>query len=332
MAKPKLSVVMPVHNAMPYLVTAIESVIGQTFADFDLFIGDDCSSDGALDCIRDFARRDSRIRFGRSDVHLGPVGSSNWVASQAVAPIVARMDADDVCNPRRFELQMKVLAKHPDAVMVGAFCDYIAKSGCHLLDCDRSFLLHGRLGAFAHPTIMYRNQVFKELGQYRQGTDYFEDVDLFLRFSKAGNILVIADDLVSVRMTDTNARLTSDEAVVGNALIATSNLSMNSEHPVLQVPTLTPGVFRGILIRALWSGVAHVRILRLLKRMRMSPLPESLVTVAWAVTCALAPSLARRIERARIGWKNWRSGAALNAGHVYRWAPGKLAADLGAIE
>ena len=126
---PSVSVVMPVRNAMPYLRSAIESVLAQSFRDFELVIGDDCSADGSLDCASSLAQCDPRIRVVQSRVRLGPVGSSNFVANEARAPLVARMDADDISHPRRLERELKALAAHPRAVLVGALFDVIDGAG-----------------------------------------------------------------------------------------------------------------------------------------------------------------------------------------------------------
>ena len=106
---PKVSVVMPVHNAMPYLDVAVESILGQTFADFEFVILDDASTDGSTARLREWADRDPRIRLLEEKRNLGPALSSQRVAEAARAPIVARMDADDVSYPRRLEEQLEVL-------------------------------------------------------------------------------------------------------------------------------------------------------------------------------------------------------------------------------
>ena len=79
---------MPVKNAMPFLDAAITSIVEQSFADFELVIGDDGSSDGSTERLREWARRDKRIRLLERTTSCGPVGSSNWVANAALPPIV----------------------------------------------------------------------------------------------------------------------------------------------------------------------------------------------------------------------------------------------------
>src|SRR5215212_764409 len=93
---PSLSVVIPVRNAAPFLDASIGSIAGQTFTDFELIVLDDASTDASPRLLEAWARRDARIRFFRGETHLGIVKSANFVAAQARAPIVARMDAHDV--------------------------------------------------------------------------------------------------------------------------------------------------------------------------------------------------------------------------------------------
>src|SRR6185436_7809543 len=94
-ANPQVSVVMPVHNALPFLDESIRSILAQTLADFEFVILDDASTDGSLEVLREWSRLDPRIQIHESKKQLGLSLSSNTVVSKARAPIVARMDADD---------------------------------------------------------------------------------------------------------------------------------------------------------------------------------------------------------------------------------------------
>src|SRR5919112_403425 len=100
---PAVSVVMPVRNALPYL--------------------------GPTGALREWARSDARIRLFETRRRLGPAGSSNFVVREARAPLVARMDADDVAHPERLARQVEVLRNSPDVVLVAALCDGINADG-----------------------------------------------------------------------------------------------------------------------------------------------------------------------------------------------------------
>src|ERR1044072_3635762 len=99
--KPVISVVMPVHNALPYLHESINSIVGQTLNDFEFVILDDASSDGSSEALQAWAQKDQRIKIYRSDKRLGLSASSNAVVRRSTLPIVARMDEDEVAPPDR---------------------------------------------------------------------------------------------------------------------------------------------------------------------------------------------------------------------------------------
>ena len=116
---PRVSVALPVHNCERYVAEAIESILAQTFTDFEFLIVDDGSTDGTLPILNRFAARDSRIRV-ISRPNTGIVGALNEMLGLARADLVARMDADDVALPVRFERQVRYLDEHPECVMVGS--------------------------------------------------------------------------------------------------------------------------------------------------------------------------------------------------------------------
>src|SRR3977135_257076 len=105
MSNPLISVVMPVHNALPFLNESISSILAQSFTDFEFVILDDASTDSSLELLREWSRRDQRIQIHESTQRLGLAGSSNAVVSEARSAIIARMDADDVAHPDRLRRQ-----------------------------------------------------------------------------------------------------------------------------------------------------------------------------------------------------------------------------------
>src|SRR5258705_2817877 len=105
-ADPQISVVMPVHNALPFLDESIRSILEQTLKDFEFVILDDASTDGSTELLHEWLRRDTRIQLHQSRKRLGLSGSSNAVVAKAQARIVARMDADDVAHPDRLRRQL----------------------------------------------------------------------------------------------------------------------------------------------------------------------------------------------------------------------------------
>ena len=204
-----LTVVMPVHNALPYLDAAIESVLAQTHRDFVFAIYDDHSIDGSYESAQAWAARDSRIRVVRGNGRLGPCASSNAAARLAESEIVVRMDADDIAAPRRLEIQARILRERPDAVLVGSTYDLIDAAGRVIRKPTPGRIL-GNAPPFAHPSIAYRRSAFEAVGGYQPNTDYFEDFDLYRRLAGVGKLLVVKAPLISMRFAGQHARLRDD--------------------------------------------------------------------------------------------------------------------------
>src|SRR4051812_12524034 len=114
----QISVVMPVWNGESFLAEAIESILAQTCRDFEFLIIDDGSTDGTPAILREFEARDPRVRVLWQQ-HEGLVAALNAGLAAARAPLIARMDADDVSTPERFELQLAYLQAHPECVVLG---------------------------------------------------------------------------------------------------------------------------------------------------------------------------------------------------------------------
>src|SRR5512135_2066099 len=128
---PAVSVMMPVYNAQRYVAEAIESILAQTFTDFEFLIIDDGSTDGSLPILERYARRHDRIRL-ISRANTGYLVALNEMLGIARGEFIARMDADDIALPERFERQLCYLADHPGCVMVGSRVIIIGPDGSPL--------------------------------------------------------------------------------------------------------------------------------------------------------------------------------------------------------
>lgn len=199
---------MPVRNVAPFLDASVRSILAQTFADFEFVIVDDASSDGSSDILASWATRDPRVRVVRSDVPLGLAGSSNAAVRASRGRIVARMDGDDVAHPERLAQQLAVLAREPDAVLIGTVFEGIDASGQTVRPCDRWRLLRpSPFAPFPHGSIMFRRDAFDAVGGYDPRNDYWEDLDLFRRLARRGRVLVLPRPLYRYRFHSTNVRL-----------------------------------------------------------------------------------------------------------------------------
>ena len=207
---PALSLVMPVHNARPYLDEAIGSIVGQSFRDFEFVILDDGSTDGSGELLRVWADKDARIRLVTSSSRSGPAGSSNRVVAESRAALIARMDADDIAHPDRLRRQMELFRCEPDAVLAGVLHDTVDENGRCVRPADIARATRRSLfPPFNHGSVMMRRRAFEAVGGYRGACDYWEDIDLYLRMARVGRILVIPEPLFSYRLSATSVRLVS---------------------------------------------------------------------------------------------------------------------------
>lgn len=124
---PELSVVMPVYNVEDYVDHAVASVRAQTFEDFEFIVVDDGSTDDTLARVRSIP--DPRIRIERLPTNVGFVNALNRGIAVARGRWIARMDGDDICHPKRFEIQLSFLNAHPGVVLVGSLMSLLAPDG-----------------------------------------------------------------------------------------------------------------------------------------------------------------------------------------------------------
>jgi glycosyltransferase involved in cell wall biosynthesis len=212
---PEISVLLPVFNARRYLAAAVQSILNQTFSEFELIAVDDGSTDGSLEVLRAFARRDSRVRV-ISRANTGIVGALNDAVDAAHAPILASMDADDLAFPERLARQRAHLNQAPDVVLLGSAVVVIDPAGRRVrrmprpLEHDRitAALLRGDGGALIHPAVLLRADACRRVGAYRLAAQFTEDLDLFLRLAEVGRAANLAEPLLYYRMHPTSVNFT----------------------------------------------------------------------------------------------------------------------------
>ena len=186
-SKPLISVVMPTFNAEIYIARAIESILGQSFTNFELVIVDDCSTDKTLSIARKYATSDKRIRIVRNEKNLKIAKSLNRAVKISKSDIIARMDADDISDPRRLELQYRVLKLRPKVAVVGANMIVVDEKGeviskrRYPTESKELKKVLFRYSAFAHPVVMFRKRVFEEFGGYIENVFPVEDLDLWFK-------------------------------------------------------------------------------------------------------------------------------------------------------
>jgi Glycosyltransferases involved in cell wall biogenesis len=180
---------MSVLNGERWLSQAVESILQQTLEDFEFIIINDGSTDGTRDILAEYASTDGRIRVYHQ-ANLGLISSLNKGCELARGEYIARMDADDVAFPDRFEKQLEFLTRQPAVALLGGGISEVDETGQHLRTLSfpttslaiREHLQHGN--CFAHPTVMFKKAAFFELGGYRRAFLHAEEYDLWLRMAE----------------------------------------------------------------------------------------------------------------------------------------------------
>jgi len=315
---------MPVKNAMPFLDAAIASILDQSFTDFELVIGDDGSTDGSTECARGWAARDARIRLLERTKSGGPVGSSNWVANAARAAVVARMDADDIAHRDRLGRQIALLDARPDVVLVGTLFEAIDAKG-RLTRRSGSRAVDGRdPPPIAHGSIMYRKAVFDRVGGYADGTDYFEDTDLYYRIAAAGTLMVLTQPLYRYRFSETSSRLNIPVARLQHAfdvLRAKKRADRRLPPAAMAAGDLRPDTLRAVGSLRLWSGGRPGVLRDLLRSRALGWNMDAVRTVAWAVWGTISPGTLRASMRVVGAIRARRTRRGFDDSGMVEWRP-----------
>jgi glycosyltransferase involved in cell wall biosynthesis len=204
---PTVSVVMPVRNGIPYLAEAVDSILGQTFSDFEFLIADDASTDSTPDVLAEYCSKDSRVRvLGQEQPDY--MGALTRACAEARGRYIARMDADDVALPDRLDREVAVLESRPALAVVGTQTTLIDNSG-------RAFGYKGypvgsqaikemllEKNCMAHPTAVIRREHFASVGGYRRAFAASQDYDLWLRLAERYQLDNLPQPLMSRRIHD----------------------------------------------------------------------------------------------------------------------------------
>ena len=306
MSVPKVSVIMPVYNAIPYLSAAIESILKQTFTDFEFIIVNDGSSDRSLSILKKYEKKDNRIQL-YSRKNTGIVGALNEGISYSRTDLLARMDADDISLPERLERQVDYMSKHRECVALGTDVYYMDADGAilkrqHLPTTHKKIevaLLVGNSGAICHPALMLRKESLDAVGKYRREAQFVEDLDLLLRLSRKGSLINLSEPLLKYRIhfQSTNFKKSEEQKKIKIRILETERQSRNLpfdkgivsfNHPTYSTPG---GFHRQCAYYAISSNHKSTALKHAWKACVREPLrKESLVclniffTIAWYQT------------------------------------------------
>lgn len=206
--KPDISVIMSVYNGETYLAEAIESVINQTFKNWELIIINDCSTDSTAEILSDFSARDERIKVHTNEVNLKLPTSLNKAISLSEGKYIARMDADDICLPERLEKQYRFMEENGDVAL--SSCRFMTvKNGVYASGgaggrCDSDALCAMLLVAnpILHPGVFARAEVMRKFN-YDTSLTCTEDLELWTRMATENQKMqILPECLLIYRLHD----------------------------------------------------------------------------------------------------------------------------------
>lgn len=206
--KPDISVIMSVYNGETYLKEAIESVINQTFKNWELIVINDCSTDSTAEILAEFQSSDERIKVYPNEVNLKLPTSLNKAISLCNGKYIARMDADDICLPDRFEKQYKFMEEHNDIAL--SSCRFMTvKNGVYMSGgaggrCDNEALRAMLLVAnpILHPGVIAKAEVMKKLN-YNTTLTCTEDLELWTKMAMENQKMqILPECLLIYRLHD----------------------------------------------------------------------------------------------------------------------------------
>jgi glycosyltransferase involved in cell wall biosynthesis len=199
---PLVSVIMPVYNGEEYLAEAVQSILDQTYTNFELLIVDDGSSDNTLAIAKELSKKDHRVRVLRNKINLKIVGTLNRAIDESKGKYIARMDADDYKYPEAIEKQVAYLESNPDVAVVGGA---IEVCGPHMEVLNHRAYPESdaevrakifRYNPFAHPAVMMNANL---VGDERYALNWAEDYDMWFRLGKKGKFANLPETVLKLR-------------------------------------------------------------------------------------------------------------------------------------
>lgn len=221
---PKISVIMSVYNGQKYLKEAIESILNQTFKDFEFLIINDGSTDKTPEILEKYKRQDRRIKIINNAKNIGLTKSLNKGINIARGEYIARMDADDISLPERLEKQINFLDSHSEIGLLGAAYfeinekgEIIGKKIFPVSDQElRKRLI--RFNPFFHASIMIRKKILNEVGGYNEEIKRAQDYELWFRIAKKTKIANLPEPLMKRRYTKENISVKNENEQIKLAI------------------------------------------------------------------------------------------------------------------
>lgn len=204
---PKITVLMSVYNAENVVHQSIESILNQSFKDFEFIIINDGSTDQTLNILRAYASKDEHIKIIDQD-NTGLTKALNVGIKHARGVYIARQDADDISYPNRLAVQSDFLDNNSEILLLGSNCDQLYLDGSKRLwgfnTQDELSVITFRQTPFAHSTVMMRTESVRELSGYDETYQTSQDMELWMRFAKKGAIAMLENPLIQINASDSS--------------------------------------------------------------------------------------------------------------------------------
>jgi glycosyltransferase involved in cell wall biosynthesis len=225
LSNPKITVLMPVYNCELYIREAVDSILNQTFTDFEFLIIDDASTDATVAIIKTY--NDSRIQLIQKPQNSGYTNSLNYGLSIAKGEYIARMDGDDISLPERFAKQVAFLDANQDVVLCGTFYSIIGTE--KVITVPENFedikLTLLRKSCFGHPTVMIRKNSLDRLAViYDVDKEPAEDYDLWVRLLAIGKMHNLQEVLLNYRVHNSQVSQKRERQQRNSALETSLNI------------------------------------------------------------------------------------------------------------
>jgi glycosyltransferase involved in cell wall biosynthesis len=210
---PKVSVLMPAYNAEKYIREAIESILHQSFRDFEFIIIDDCSTDKTWEIIQEYSKSDQRIIILQNEKNLGIAGNRNKLKKLAIGEYVAWQDADDISVNTRIEKQVAYMDDNLELGICGGFLQFFnSKGNLHIRkykesdgDIRKNIF---RFSPVAQPGAIIRKSVLDEMGDYDLNYPPAEDLDMSFRIGRKYKFANLQEVVIKYRENDNSATFT----------------------------------------------------------------------------------------------------------------------------
>jgi len=236
--QPQITVILSVLDGERFLNAALDSILTQSFQDFEFLITDDGSSDLTATILNDYADRHNNIRLFRNNNSLGLPRCLNMMAKKARGKYLARMDADDIAHVHRFKRQIELMENRPDLDVCFTDVDFMTEDG--RIICARKtpstitaiLDMLPLISYFTHPTAFFRHSSFKKAGGYNELWLKGQDWELWQRMANAGMRMEILEETLldyRLNMTGSSLRLLSGSAAKSEKYLEANILAQNGQ-------------------------------------------------------------------------------------------------------